>query len=194
MITWRRHWGEWPEDGAEDEDQGYYEDTGYQDYLAEEPGEDMDMFEDLLEFDEEGQAYMVLEESLPQMMDEADAVELAGSYLTFVFYEAADRLKGKGKGKGKSSGKGAWKGAPYSTWGVRRLRQLPRPQKGLAGGQARPWIYFPGSPTWGLPPRQPPPHLLGCAQEQDPVSPVQAARALIKECPLRRKPAPVQRS
>ena len=68
------------------------------------------MFEDLLEFDEEGQAYMVLEESLPQMMDEADAVELAGSYLTFVFYEAADRLKGKGKGKGKSSGKGKGKG------------------------------------------------------------------------------------
>ena len=55
---------------------------------------------------------MIMEEAPPPELEEIDAVEYLGDYLTWVFYETKDRLvKGKGKGKGKSH-KGKGKGKP----------------------------------------------------------------------------------
>eukprot|EP00439_Symbiodinium_sp_Y106_P007110 s9578_g1.t1 len=70
-------------------------------------------FEDLLEFDEiSGDTYMIVEEHPPAEIEEVDAVEYLGDYMTWVFFEAKDRFsKGKGKGKGKPS-KGKGKGKP----------------------------------------------------------------------------------
>eukprot|EP00439_Symbiodinium_sp_Y106_P086029 s529_g30.t2 len=69
-------------------------------------------FEDLLEFDEAtGETYMIVEDQPPAEIEEMDAIEYLGDYLTWVFFEAKDRFsKGKGKGKGKpSKGKGKGK-------------------------------------------------------------------------------------
>ena len=70
-------------------------------------------FEDLLEFDEtSGETYMIIEEPLPGEVEEINAVEYIGDYMTWVFYEAKDRFgKGKGKAKGKNA-KGKGKGKP----------------------------------------------------------------------------------
>ena len=107
------YWGEgYPEDYNNDDDDPenswYDPETGATYYFDH---EEEDIFEDLLEMNDQGETYMVLEEALPQVLEEAEAVEFAGSYLSFVYYEANERLKGKGKGKGKSKGKG--RGAPY---------------------------------------------------------------------------------
>ena len=62
---------------------------------------------------------MVLDKPLPSMMEELEAVEFAGDFLSYVFHESGQRLakgrgKGKGKGKGKfASGKGKNEGKPW---------------------------------------------------------------------------------
>ena len=122
------YWGEWEADaGLEDE----YDEPTYEDYLATGADEEeLDIFDDLLEI-QAGETYTVLDEALPRMIDEAEAVELAGSYLTFVYYEASDRLKGKGKGKGKFAAKGHGKGHGKGKKGS--LGRGPRAPPGVFG-------------------------------------------------------------
>ena len=45
---------------------------------------------------------MVLDEPLPPVLEESDAVELVGDFMSFVFYETNQRIqKGKANGKGQ---------------------------------------------------------------------------------------------
>ncbi|CAE7489912.1 iscS [Symbiodinium sp. CCMP2592] len=101
------YWNE--EDG--DEDAGdwckghvYYQDEGYNDGEAT-------IFEDLMEMDDSGEVYMCLEEMLPPMLDETEAIQYAGGLVSYVYAETAERWMSKGKGKGKRpKGKGKGKG------------------------------------------------------------------------------------
>ncbi|CAE7633450.1 unnamed protein product, partial [Symbiodinium microadriaticum] len=130
----RVYWGggddEWDPDGYPDDslyDQTFgahyqnegqlHQDYGYygsgemeaETYLAHPGGEDV--FTDLLEMDEAtSEVYVCLQEPLPQMLDEAEAVEHAGELMNYVYGETAERWASKGKGKGKRpKGKGKGK-------------------------------------------------------------------------------------
>ena len=74
-------------------------------------GAEEDAFADLLEMDEAGEVYVCLQEPLPQMLDQAEAVEYASDMMSYVYGETAERWASKGKGKGKRpKGKGKGKG------------------------------------------------------------------------------------
>ena len=66
---------------------------------------------------EDGAADFLHDEPLSTVMEELDAIEFAGDFLSHVFYESNQRLssgKGKGKGKGKfASRKGKGGGKPW---------------------------------------------------------------------------------
>ena len=204
------YWGEWAGEEMEDAETEYLDQPEYQDYLAEAVSDELGgVFEDLLELDDEGQVYMVLDEGLPPMMDEADAVELAGSYMSFVYYETADRVKGKGKGKGKHSGKGkgfrADKGGkgfhsgksrrtPPGVFGVgvygtyldhRRALRDARSGRGFSSSSTRPsGQQSDGRPRVSLAELKSKTRCHQCKQ----------LGHWSKECPLRRKPAPTPRA
>ncbi|CAE7830815.1 RE1 [Symbiodinium sp. CCMP2592] len=127
----RVYWGEgdeeWDQDGedyAYDSYGGaYYQDAGYggPDDGAETYFHGQDVFSDLLEMDEAGEVYVCLHEPLPQMLEEAEAVEYAGELMNYVYGETAERWASKGKGKGKrpkGTGKGKGKdGGPAKAAG-----------------------------------------------------------------------------
>ncbi|CAE7724500.1 GIP [Symbiodinium necroappetens] len=112
-----RHRAFWQEDGEElpDDDDpaalSYWDSVYYGDAVSDEP----DPFEDLLEVDDaDGSVYLCLDDPLPAMMDEDEAVSYAGELLSFVYGVAAERWhKGKGKGKSKGKGKGKFKGKDF---------------------------------------------------------------------------------
>ena len=139
----------WQEDGDDyiDDDEvpaGVY---GDQVYYGDAEFDEPDLFEDLLEFDEsDGGVYLCLDDPLPPMMDEDEAVSYAGELLSFVYGEAADRWhKGKGKGKkGKSKGKGKGKdfkgrGKGFGVYGTyadhRKALQDARTSRGFGHGK-----------------------------------------------------------
>ena len=123
----RVYWGEGDEnpDGYFEDDPydlnggAYYQDevehgTGSEAFYGQ--GAEEDVFADLLEMDDSGEVYVCLQEPLPQMLDEAEAVEYAGELMNYVFGETAERWASKGKGKGKRpKGKGKGKGKDYPT-------------------------------------------------------------------------------
>ena len=103
--------------GGEDADDGDYESFYGNDGqgLNVDSGEGPDVFEDLLDFDpDSGEVYMIVDELPQDSLEETEAIEYAGDYLSWVFFEARDRVKGKGKGKpgkqGKSKSFGKGKG------------------------------------------------------------------------------------
>ena len=113
----------WQEDelGVPDEDdpdgywQVYYQDQGFT--------EDLDPFEDLMEIDEGGSVYLCLDEPLPPMLDEDEAISCSGELLSFVYGEISDRWqkgksKGKGKGKGKPKGEDKTSGRGFGVCGT----------------------------------------------------------------------------
>ena len=74
---------------------------------------------------------MIVDDLPPEFLEETEAIEYAGEYLSWVFFETRDRIKGKGKGKsgkrGKSKSFGKGKGhkggfgkkpVPPGTFGV----------------------------------------------------------------------------
>ena len=100
------YWGEHGEPTEEDlrnyygdqlylGDQVYYGDQAYPDDQVY--GEGFDPFEDLLEVDDGGSVFLCLDEPLPQMLDEDEAVACTGELLSYVYGEAAGRWNAKGK-------------------------------------------------------------------------------------------------
>ena len=125
-----------------------YEDQAYD----EEP----DLFEDLLEADEGGSVYVCIEEPLPSLMDEDQALQYAGDLLSFVYGETSDRWlrKGKGKSKAKGKGKGKEKGAKglHKGFGIYGT-QMSYPEHRRALQQARTDRGHSRPPSFPGPPR-----------------------------------------
>lgn len=48
---------------------------------------------------------MIFPEEIPTVMEESEALEKFGNYVEEVFYEANERIKGKGKGKKGKGGR-----------------------------------------------------------------------------------------
>ena len=103
----KTYWGEaWDEDACDEVGE-------YDSYFGGEArdqdgtsfGEDT-FFDDLLDFDpDSGEVYMIVDDLPQDSLEETEAIEYAGEYLSWVFFEARDRAKGKGKGKGGKHGK-----------------------------------------------------------------------------------------
>ena len=53
------------------------------------------VFGDLIDVDETGEVYLYMDNEMPTVVEEAQAVEVLGDYLSYVYYEAGDRLKGQ---------------------------------------------------------------------------------------------------
>ena len=121
----RKLFGETVDDSAYYGDQVCYGDQGY--------GDEPDLFEDLLEFDEaHGDIYMCLDEPLPAMLDEDEAVSCAGELLSFVYGTASERWS---KGKGKMQ----WQGPTVlweRLWCVRHICGI---QEGSSRCPDQPW-------------------------------------------------------
>ena len=121
----RKLFGETVDDSAYYGDQVCYGDQGY--------GDEPDLFEDLLEFDEaHGDIYMCLDEPLPAMLDEDEAVSCAGELLSFVYGTASERWS---KGKGKMQ----WQGPTVlweRLWCVRHVCGI---QEGSSRCPDQPW-------------------------------------------------------
>ena len=154
---WEETWSEGEGENTGDYD-SYYGNGGhgYDDNLAEEPA----LCDDLLDFGvNSGEVYMIVDEMPQDSLEETEAIEYAGECLSWVFFEARERAKGKGKGKpgkhgkGKSFGKGkGHKGSfgkkppPPGTFGVygsylnhRRALQDARKGRGFdRSGDQRP--------------------------------------------------------
>ena len=80
------------------------------------PGRLRELLWNLLHFDSNtGEVYMIVDDLPPAFLEETEAIEYAGEYLSWVFFETRDRIKGKGKGKsgkrGKSKSFGKGKGS-----------------------------------------------------------------------------------
>ncbi|CAE7707824.1 unnamed protein product, partial [Symbiodinium necroappetens] len=130
--------------------QTFYEDQAYD----EEP----DLFEDLLEADEGGSVYVCVEEPLPSLMDEDQALQYAGDLLSFVYGETSDRWQRKGKGKGKSKAKGKGKGKEKGAKGKHKGfgiygTQMSYPEHRRALQQARTDRGHSRPPSFPGPPR-----------------------------------------
>ena len=125
--------GDWPEGHI------FFHGEGYDEGEAT-------IFEDLMEMDDAGEIYMCLEEALPPMLDETEAIQYAGELVSFVFAETAERWSAKGKGKGKRpKGKGKGRGhlptkgtkgfGIYGTYADhRKALQDARTGRGYTGG------------------------------------------------------------
>ena len=108
--------------------------------------------DDLLEISElTNETYMILDDAPPTTLDEDDALEYLGTYLTWAFYEAKDRMKGKGKGKNYAKGKHGSGNGKFSrasekgkrmpgTFGVYVYGSYVDPQESFAGSQEWPWF------------------------------------------------------
>ena len=85
----------------------YQNDEGYEAYYQD----DEIYYQD---GENHGEVYICLDDPMPQMMDEDEALSYCGELLSYVFGETSDRWlrKGKGKGKAKGKGKGKVKGKP----------------------------------------------------------------------------------
>ena len=109
--------GDWPED------QTFYHGKIYDDGEAT-------IFEDLMEMDDSGEVYLCLEEALPPLLDESEAIQYAG--------ELMSKGKGKGKrpkGKGHGTSKGTKGFGVYGTYAdYRKALQEARTGRGSTGG------------------------------------------------------------
>ena len=151
------YWGEFGEPSEEDfydyGDQSSYGDQIYYGHslYPDDPDftVDLDPFEDLLEVDDGGSVFLCLDEPLPQMLDEDEAVAYTGELLSYVFGEVGGRWNAKGKGKGKFKGKGKGKakgkergsssGKGFGIYGTyadhRRALQEARTSRGFGNGK-----------------------------------------------------------
>ncbi|CAE7350344.1 RE1 [Symbiodinium sp. CCMP2592] len=138
----RTFWQEEDDAMADDsEPSGYF---GDEIYYYDEP----DAFEDLLEIDEgNGEVFLCLDEPLPAVLEEDEAVSYAGELLSFVYGTVTERWsKGKSKGKGKFKGKGKSfgkdrpaSGKGFGIYGTyadhRKALQDARTSRGFGGGK-----------------------------------------------------------
>ena len=152
-------------DGTEDGDDWSYQDSELYDQNGEiyhQNGEiyyqndetyfqdtENSIFQDLLESGDDGEVYICLDEPMPAMLEEDEAVSYCGELLSYVFGETSDRWfrKGKGKGKNKGKSKGKGKGKPgakgFGVYGTgmersyldhRRALQQARSDRGFGRG------------------------------------------------------------
>ena len=100
--------------------------------------EDDDIFSDLIALADDGsEAQFMVNQEMPGVMEESEAVELMGESLEEIFYETQHRLYGGhgGKGKGKAKEKARWHFPHFWSWSPRlwTWRRLPGASTTLAG-------------------------------------------------------------